>query len=67
MSAAAPTAPLAWTGERMVPNASDLVTEAFHWQRYTYFRPWYAGARVVDAASGEGYGTAYAAMFALDA
>jgi GT2 family glycosyltransferase len=51
----------------MVPNASDLVTEAFHWQRYTYFRPWYSGARVVDAASGEGYGTAYAAMFALDA
>ncbi len=66
MSVAAP-APLAWTGERMVPTASDLMTEAFHWQRYTFFRPWYAGARVVDAASGEGYGTGYAALFALDA
>lgn len=67
MSAAAPPAPLAWTGERMVPTASDLLTEAFHWQRYAYFRPWYAGARVVDAASGEGYGAGYAALFAADA
>ena len=51
----------------MVPTACDLLTEAYHWQRYTYFRPWYAGRRVVDAASGEGYGTAYAALFAADA
>lgn len=63
----APPAPLAWTGERMVPNASDLLTEAFHWQRYAFFRPWYVGAKVVDAASGEGYGMGYAALFALDA
>lgn len=67
MSVAVPTAPLAWTGERMVPTASDLLTEAFHWQRYAFFRPWYAGVRVVDAASGEGYGTGYAALFAQDA
>jgi GT2 family glycosyltransferase len=67
MSAAALPAPLAWTGERMVPTASDLLTEAFHWQRYTYFRPWYMKARIVDAASGEGYGTGYAALFAADA
>ena len=67
MSVAAPIAPLAWTGERMVPTASDLLTEAFHWQRYAFFRPWYAGARVVDAASGEGYGTGYAALFAREA
>lgn len=67
MSVADPIAPLAWTGERMVPAACDLLTESFHWQRYTYFRPWYAGARVVDAACGEGYGTAYAALFATEA
>ena len=55
MSVPAPALPLAFTGERMVPTACDLLTEAFHWQRYAFFRPWYAGARVVDAASGEGY------------
>lgn len=67
MSVAAPFAPLAWTGERMVPAACDLLTESYHWQRYAYFRPWYAGARVVDAACGEGYGTAYAGLFAAEA
>ncbi len=67
MSVAAPIAPLAWTGERMVPSASDLLTESFHWQRYAFFRPWYAGAKVIDAASGEGYGTGYAGLFAVDA
>ncbi len=48
----------------MVPHASDAATEMFHWQRYLYFRPWYAGKRVVDAASGEGYGSNYASIFA---
>lgn len=61
----APT--LAWTGERMVPNQADSATELFHWQRYLYFRPWYADKRVIDAASGEGYGIAYAALFAAEA
>lgn len=56
--------PLTFTGERMVPHASDIATELFHWQRYLYFRPWYEGKKVVDAASGEGYGTNYAANFA---
>ena len=55
---------LAWTGERMIPHRSDPATELFHWQRYLYFRPWYADAKVVDAASGEGYGANYAATFA---
>lgn len=59
--------PLAFTGERMVPHASDIATELFHWQRYLYFRPWYEGKMVVDAASGEGYGTNYAANFAAKA
>ncbi len=58
---------LAWTGERMVPNQADTATELFHWQRYLYFRPWYAEKRIIDAASGEGYGTAYAAAFATQA
>src|SRR3954463_10617318 len=58
---------LAFTGERMVPHASDIATELFHWQRYLFFRPWYEGKKVVDAASGEGYGTNYAANFALAA
>ena len=55
---------LPWTGERMVPNQSDIATELFHWQRYLFFRPWYEDRKVVDAASGEGYGAGYAAAFA---
>jgi GT2 family glycosyltransferase len=58
---------LPWTGERMVPLASDLATQVYHWQRYLYFRPWYEGVRVVDAASGEGYGTSYASHFSTTA
>lgn len=55
---------LSFTGERMVPHASDIATELFHWQRYLYFRPWYEDANVVDAASGEGYGADYIAPLA---
>jgi GT2 family glycosyltransferase/SAM-dependent methyltransferase len=58
---------LPWTGERMIPNAADPATELFHWQRYLFFRPWYEDRRVIDAASGEGYGTGYAACFAAKA
>jgi len=58
---------LPWTGERMVPLASDPATQMYHWQRYLYFRPWYEGVKVVDAASGEGYGTSYASLFATAA
>lgn len=58
---------MAWTGERMVPCQSDAATELYHWQRYLYFRPWYTDANVIDAASGEGYGTAYAATYAASA
>ncbi|MCO5297557.1 MAG: methyltransferase domain-containing protein [Fimbriimonadaceae bacterium] len=61
-----PSTNLPWTGERMVPNASDIATELFHWQRYLYFRPWYDGRHVVDAASGEGYGANYASAFASE-
>jgi GT2 family glycosyltransferase len=62
MSNTTPT--LAWTGERMIPFVSDYATQATHWQRYLYFRPWYEDARVVDAACGEGYGTDFGSIFA---
>jgi GT2 family glycosyltransferase len=55
---------LAWTGERMVPFASDYATQATHWQRYLFFRPWYEDAHVIDAACGEGYGVNFASIFA---
>ncbi len=55
---------LPFTGERMVPHASDVATELFHWQRYLFLRPWYEAKRIIDAASGEGYGSNYASNFA---
>lgn len=48
----------------MIPHASDAATELYHWQRYLYFKPWYQDAKVVDAASGEGYGAAFASVYA---
>jgi GT2 family glycosyltransferase len=65
MNNSAPT--LAWTGERMIPFVSDYATQATHWQRYLFFRPWYEEAKVIDAACGEGYGTDYASIFAKEA
>lgn len=47
----------------MVPFVSDYATQATHWQRYLYFRPWYEDAVVVDAACGEGYGTDFSSIF----
>ncbi len=58
--------PLAWTGERMIPFVSDYATQATHWQRYLFFRPWYEDAVVVDAACGEGYGTDYSSIFSKE-
>ena len=58
---------LAWTGERMIPGHCDAATEMFHYQRYLYFRPWYSERKVIDAASGEGYGTNYASLWAAEA
>lgn len=63
----APTSRLPWTGERMIPHACDIATEVLHWQRYLFFRPWYNQAKMIDAASGEGYGLGYAATFAAQA
>ncbi len=61
-----PLPTLEWTGERMIPHKCDPLTEMFHWQRYLFFRPWYEDKKVVDAASGEGYGANYQSVFATE-
>jgi GT2 family glycosyltransferase/SAM-dependent methyltransferase len=59
--------PFAPSGPRFVPFTGDLQTELFERKRYTFFRPWFDGARVVDAGCGEGFGTDIAAMFSAQA
>lgn len=51
------TTALSFTGERFLP---DLPGEmwAEHWHRYHFVRPWIEGKKVLDVASGEGYGSA---------
>jgi SAM-dependent methyltransferase len=51
-----PAAP-AFTGERFVPSCSGEIAYE-HWHRYAFARRFAAGKRVLDAACGEGYGTA---------
>jgi SAM-dependent methyltransferase len=48
---------LDFTGERFTP---ECVREIWyeHWHRYVFARPFAAGKRVLDAACGEGYGSA---------
>jgi SAM-dependent methyltransferase len=51
------TSDLTFTGERFVPGcAGEIAYE--HWHRYAFARRFAAGKRVLDAACGEGYGTA---------
>jgi ubiquinone/menaquinone biosynthesis C-methylase UbiE len=46
-----------FTGERFVPGcAGEIAYE--HWHRYAFARQFAAGKRVLDAACGEGYGSA---------
>ncbi len=54
---------LEFTGERFVP---ECVREIWHehWHRYTFAAPYVAGGRVLDVASGEGYGAALLAEHA---
>jgi GT2 family glycosyltransferase len=47
-----------WTGERCVPWTDDLQVIYEHYQRYLFVAPLAHGRRVLDLASGEGYGTA---------
>ncbi len=52
------SADLAFTGERFLPTcAGEIAYE--HWHRYAFARQFAAGKRVLDAACGEGYGTAW--------
>src|SRR6266403_4168752 len=46
-----------FTGERFLPGcAGEIAYE--HWHRYAFARRFATGKRVLDAACGEGYGTA---------
>ena len=57
------TSELSFTGERFHPNlAGEMWAE--HWHRYHFVLPLIAGKRVLDVASGEGYGSALMASVA---
>ena len=47
-----------FTGERFIPGQGDSRIEAEHRQRYQAVAPLARGRRVLDAACGEGYGSA---------
>jgi len=53
---AVPAAP-EFTGERFLPSLSGEIAYE-HWHRYAFARRFVEGKRVLDAACGEGYGTA---------
>ena len=53
-----------WTGERCVPWTGDLQVVYEHYHRYLLARPLVHGKRVLDLASGEGYGAALLATWA---
>jgi ubiquinone/menaquinone biosynthesis C-methylase UbiE len=48
---------LTFTGERFLPSCSGEIAYE-HWHRYAFARQFVAGRRVLDAACGEGYGSA---------
>jgi SAM-dependent methyltransferase len=65
-----PPAVPAFTGERFMPSCSGEIAYE-HWHRYAFARRFAAGKRVLDAACGEGYGTALlgtvaASVFGVD-
>lgn len=49
--------PMAFTGERFVPECTREIWYE-HWHRYQFASAFAAGRRVLDAACGEGYGSA---------
>ena len=58
--------PPQFTGERFLPGvAGEIAYE--HWHRYAFARRFVAGKRLLDAACGEGYGTALLAERAASA
>jgi len=56
--AAEPPRLIDWTGERCVPWAGDLQVVYEHYHRYLFAAALAPGRRVLDLASGEGYGAA---------
>ncbi len=48
---------LEFTGERFVPGVAGEIAHE-HWHRYVFARRYATGKRVLDAACGEGYGSA---------
>jgi len=48
---------LTFTGERFLPSCSGEIAYE-HWHRYAFARQFVGGCHVLDAACGEGYGTA---------
>jgi ubiquinone/menaquinone biosynthesis C-methylase UbiE len=48
---------LSFTGERFLPSCSGEIAYE-HWHRYGFARQFVSGRHVLDAACGEGYGTA---------
>jgi SAM-dependent methyltransferase len=56
---------LEFTGERFVPGTAGEIAHE-HWHRYAFARRFAAGRRVLDAACGEGYGSALLAGTAAE-
>src|SRR5271157_2796787 len=56
----------AFTGERFLPSCRGEIAYE-HWHRYAFARRFVQGKRVLDAACGEGYGTALLATVATSA
>lgn len=54
---------LPFTGERFTPECAGGIWYE-HWHRYALVRDWVAGKSVLDAACGEGYGSAFLAASA---
>src|SRR5712691_1337471 len=52
-----PSAAPEFTGERFMPSCSGEIAYE-HWHRYAFARRFAVGRCVLDAACGEGYGTA---------
>jgi SAM-dependent methyltransferase len=52
-----PSAAPEFTGERFMPSCSGEIAYE-HWHRYAFARRFVVGKRVLDAACGEGYGSA---------
>lgn len=55
-----------WTGERCVPWADDVQVIYEHYHRYAVAAAWVRGRRVLDLATGEGYGAALLAAAAAE-